>query len=471
MISKPDILERAREWQLRPEVVEKDYVLGWLLAAIALNEDTSASWILKGGTCVKKCFFETYRFSEDLDFTLLPEAAYSEEDLKSTLRDITEVARDLSGIEFSSDALSVRERRDLLGRMTFEGKIGYRGPLAMPSWPRVLFDLTQHEPVIDEPVLRAILHPYPDAPLPENALVSTYSIEELIAEKTRALFERTRPRDLYDVVYILTNSGSLIELTHAREVFGEKCTAKNIVAPDVTQMLALVAGDQELAGEWSNMLSHQLPSLPPIESVITRLAEAIAWLEPLQVGGAAATIATRLPQVAVGANETILAPAPSRLWGTAVPLETIRFAGANRLLIEFAYNGKQRTLEPYSLRRSSKGNLLLYAWELETSQIKCFDVGKIGSLRTTSRAFVPRYSVEFTASGAINTWTPVSLSPTSRTFRRASRQRAGPIYVFRCPVCGKEFRHTRRDSSLRRHKMADSSYYCSSRRGIFDRVV
>ncbi len=25
MISKQDILERAREWQLRPEVVEKDY--------------------------------------------------------------------------------------------------------------------------------------------------------------------------------------------------------------------------------------------------------------------------------------------------------------------------------------------------------------------------------------------------------------------------------------------------------------
>jgi len=28
------------------------------------------SWAFKGGTCLKKCYFETYRFSEDLDFTL-----------------------------------------------------------------------------------------------------------------------------------------------------------------------------------------------------------------------------------------------------------------------------------------------------------------------------------------------------------------------------------------------------------------
>ncbi len=34
MIRKQDILDRSVEWQLRPEVVEKDYVLGWLLAGL-----------------------------------------------------------------------------------------------------------------------------------------------------------------------------------------------------------------------------------------------------------------------------------------------------------------------------------------------------------------------------------------------------------------------------------------------------
>lgn len=77
MISKAAILERASEWQLTPGVVEKDYVLGWLLAGIALGSDLGTTWVFKGGTCLKKCVLETYRFSEDLDFTLLPDAVYS----------------------------------------------------------------------------------------------------------------------------------------------------------------------------------------------------------------------------------------------------------------------------------------------------------------------------------------------------------------------------------------------------------
>lgn len=71
MISKAAILERANEWHLTADVVEKDYVLGWLLAGIALGTELGTTWVFKGGTCLKKCILETYRFSEDLDFTLL----------------------------------------------------------------------------------------------------------------------------------------------------------------------------------------------------------------------------------------------------------------------------------------------------------------------------------------------------------------------------------------------------------------
>jgi predicted nucleotidyltransferase component of viral defense system len=63
MIGKQDIFDRAGEWQLRHEVVEKDYVLGWLLDAIGRHPETATTWVFKGGTCLKKCYFETYRFS------------------------------------------------------------------------------------------------------------------------------------------------------------------------------------------------------------------------------------------------------------------------------------------------------------------------------------------------------------------------------------------------------------------------
>ncbi|MGB1096146.1 MAG: nucleotidyl transferase AbiEii/AbiGii toxin family protein, partial [Paracoccaceae bacterium] len=78
MISKDEILEMADETGLTPNVVEKDYVLGWLLAAVTANPVLSPVWVFKGGTCLKKCYFETYRFSEDLDFTLTDEAHLDE---------------------------------------------------------------------------------------------------------------------------------------------------------------------------------------------------------------------------------------------------------------------------------------------------------------------------------------------------------------------------------------------------------
>ncbi len=70
MIDRREILEAASSFSLLPSIVEKDYILGWMLAGINAHEELSESWIFKGGTCLKKCYFETYRFSEDLDFTL-----------------------------------------------------------------------------------------------------------------------------------------------------------------------------------------------------------------------------------------------------------------------------------------------------------------------------------------------------------------------------------------------------------------
>ena len=129
MIRKQDILDRAAEWRLRPDVVEKDYVLGWLLVALA-QSDVRATWVFKGGTCIKKCFFETYRFSEDLDFSLTPEAPYTEAAMREMLQNLARLAAELSGVEFPADRVDVRVQRNRQGQPTFQGRIAYRGPLA-----------------------------------------------------------------------------------------------------------------------------------------------------------------------------------------------------------------------------------------------------------------------------------------------------------------------------------------------------
>jgi hypothetical protein len=53
-------MEFSREFGLRVDIVEKDYVLGWLLAGISNHKELASNWVFKGGTCLRKCFFETY---------------------------------------------------------------------------------------------------------------------------------------------------------------------------------------------------------------------------------------------------------------------------------------------------------------------------------------------------------------------------------------------------------------------------
>jgi predicted nucleotidyltransferase component of viral defense system len=454
MIKKQDILDRAQEWQLRASVVEKDYVLGWILAAIAQHPETSEQWVFKGGTCLKKCYFETYRFSEDLDFSLLPDAAYDAEALTQTLREIVEIAHELSGLTFPPDLVSVKTRVDKLGRGTFEGKIGYSGPLVIPSVPRLLFDLTRHEPVFAEPELRPVFHPYPDS-LPDDTAVQAYSIEELFAEKTRALLERTRPRDLYDVVFILESRVGDVDLDEARQFFGQKCEAKGLKPPSSDELLVMVRSSAELRADWDNMLAHQLPQLPPFEDHLVRLESVLRWIDaPLTVA----------PLASLAAREELVAPAGLAYWNVGVPLEVARYAGINRLLVEFTYHGKPRRGAPYSLRRASTGNLLLYVWEVDSPHIKAFSVHEIIALRATTISFTPQYQVEFSSVGGIAA-PMITRSSTGRRSRSDSR----PRYVFRCGTCQKLFRHTTNDPSLRTHKSPEG-WRCSSRRGYLERV-
>ncbi len=86
MIPHDEILALRGEWLLRDDVIEKDYVLGWLLAAIAAQPKLADTWVFKGGTCLRKCYYETYRFSEDLDFTLRDASHLEPAFLERTLR-------------------------------------------------------------------------------------------------------------------------------------------------------------------------------------------------------------------------------------------------------------------------------------------------------------------------------------------------------------------------------------------------
>lgn len=117
MIGRAELLDMASRVSLSPHVVEKDYVLGWVLAGLACQEEVADSWVFKGGTCLKKCLFETYRFSEDLDFTLLDAAHLDEGFLRKILASLGRWIYDETGIEFPEAMQSIELYRNPRGKL------------------------------------------------------------------------------------------------------------------------------------------------------------------------------------------------------------------------------------------------------------------------------------------------------------------------------------------------------------------
>ena len=94
----------AAALQLQAHVVEKDYALGWFLVGISAHPVIGPRWVFKGGTCLKKCFFETYRFSEDLDFTLQDAEHLDEAFLANVFDEIGEWVYDACGLRPAASA-------------------------------------------------------------------------------------------------------------------------------------------------------------------------------------------------------------------------------------------------------------------------------------------------------------------------------------------------------------------------------
>ncbi|MDF1655689.1 MAG: nucleotidyl transferase AbiEii/AbiGii toxin family protein [Coxiellaceae bacterium] len=278
MINKHEIITHARKYQLSPATIEKDYVLNWILAGIANNNTLQESWFFKGGTCLKKCFFKQYRFSEDLDFTVINSQKLSARLLESTFNDITEWIYFHSGIELPGSHRQFEVFTNKYGGLSAEARISYRGPLQQRrgDLSRVKLDLTNDEFIALKPEKRIIYHPYSDN-LGTDTQITSYCLEEIFAEKIRALAERLRPRDLYDVIHLHEDKRWQPNQNRLLLSLKKKCKFKKISLPTFDS-LSSKPEYNELTVEWDNMLAHQISNLLPFEHYWKKLPEALNWL-------------------------------------------------------------------------------------------------------------------------------------------------------------------------------------------------
>jgi uncharacterized protein len=229
-------------------VLQRDYCLAWLLSTLATHP-LREHLAFKGGTVLRRCHFANYRFSEDLDFTLLQPMEFP--GIQTSFEEIFATIRAASGIEFRFD------RVDDVHENSHTFNLAYQGPLPAPDTVKV--DITISERIVLPLEDGAVLQSYAEfADLPANRAVRGYSLGEIMTEKIVALSgrARTEPRDLYDAWYLANDGISISNLTHEIEA---KLEFRGRPTGGIEDQI--LAKETRLRRLWEQRLSHRLSSI------------------------------------------------------------------------------------------------------------------------------------------------------------------------------------------------------------------
>lgn len=201
---KIDLLSRAQlsiinknSFRYPLQIAEKDYFLAIVLQIIYRSKLNDAL-VFKGGTAIHHLYLDQLRFSEDLDF--------------QTTGSIT--AADLRNVFEPYDFLEIIKSYQSEFTLKIQ-RLKFTGPLEQANSIKLDIDLTQ------ELILPAEKADYRNVyGVPVN--VSAMAIKEICAEKVRAVNERARYRDFYDLAMVMNNNGfdpkEILEILQKKEL-------------------------------------------------------------------------------------------------------------------------------------------------------------------------------------------------------------------------------------------------------------
>lgn len=257
MIEPKEINKVATENKVNDRQIEKDYVLSWVLFAISKNEILSKALVFKGGTVLKKAYIDDYRFSEDLDFTLLDEGIANDQ-IKAEFKKLFEFIREEANIEMQID----EKKWTIHETGSPQFYIDYVGPLKGNMGSRDLkIDITRGEVLETDVESKSIFRIYSD--LEEEFSLSCYSLAEVLIEKMAALMGRTEPRDLYDFWY-LTEVERMKVAEHVVP-FHSKAERKKQEPKKFAEKVLSKEG--AFKRDWENKLNSQIHDLPKYDDV------------------------------------------------------------------------------------------------------------------------------------------------------------------------------------------------------------
>ncbi len=251
MIDRRELLEKARERNLNLAMIEKDYVLGWVLFGFS----SIPNLIFKGGTALSKIYFpKMWRLSEDLDFTLIKG---SFDEVLGNLGEIFKLIERESGIKLSLKSQHSNPEYLQL-RVQYTALLGKN---------LVKIDITK-ERMLDKITEKGLARTYSDYP---KFKIKAQTIEEILAEKLRAIVQRKKSRDYYDVWQLLKLR---VDMKIVKRIFVKKCELmaefrdKNLILPN--NLIEI------LEPYWRRELSRLVYPVPELEGVLSDLKKKLS---------------------------------------------------------------------------------------------------------------------------------------------------------------------------------------------------
>ena len=219
MISEQELRGLARERNLALDLLEKDYALGWILIGVS-KSTLSDKIIFKGGTALSKVHFPLdWRLSEDLDFTIKEGVVL--EDVSAKLTDELPVI-----VDRMSGGLTLNFKRTPFMNDDFlRARVQFTGPISKNTVKIEVSTECFIGPIDEISVQSTYDYPVFD--------ILAYTKENILAEKMRAILERRKIRDYYDVWRLVKENK--VDLEKAKEVFHKKCLAKGVEFTGVDQ--------------------------------------------------------------------------------------------------------------------------------------------------------------------------------------------------------------------------------------------
>ena len=187
---------------------EKDYLQDLMLFSIYSH--IGRELIFKGGTCLYK-IYKLGRFSEDLDFTL---------NKRIDIKEISKkIVSDLDLLGIKSKIKEIKEYKNELNiRFILNGPL-YKGNKETQCF--IPLNISIKEKVLLEPEDSSVISLYKELPAFK---IFTMQEREILAEKARAIFTRKKPRDIYDLWFLLVTKNTFFDV----KLINEKLSLYNI---------------------------------------------------------------------------------------------------------------------------------------------------------------------------------------------------------------------------------------------------